>query len=318
MKLLFVVHRYYPYPGGSEYYVRDMAEEAVRRGHNVCVLTHTHQGDQNGVVVTSDYNKALTTPWDLIIVHGGDVISQDVVHINADRLQSPVAYMIIKPSESPTCLNGLKHHPIITYSSSADLEHIKKHGVTAKARRIRHGIVPATTIKKKDVDAPYYVSAGGFAPHKAMLELANWWEQKGECPLKLYGYIDGPTPPESEKVQVFKDRTRDQMLQDVANSWGYIMNSYEEGFGLVLLEAMINKVPVYSRDIAGGHDLPYIQRYKTKEELFNLIGNDIDCAEGPVTFNERLDDAKNYVMSNHTIVQTLNDIEDIVMERMIR
>ena len=33
MKLLFVVHRYAPFPGGSEYYVQAMTEEALSRGH---------------------------------------------------------------------------------------------------------------------------------------------------------------------------------------------------------------------------------------------------------------------------------------------
>jgi len=38
-KILYVVHRYAPYPGGSENYVRDMAEETLRRGHDVTVFT---------------------------------------------------------------------------------------------------------------------------------------------------------------------------------------------------------------------------------------------------------------------------------------
>ena len=46
MRLLFVVHRYYPFPGGSEYYTAAMAEEALSRGHDVTVLTGEHQGDQ--------------------------------------------------------------------------------------------------------------------------------------------------------------------------------------------------------------------------------------------------------------------------------
>jgi len=70
-RLLFVVHRYAPYPGGSENYVRDMAEECVSRGHEVWVFTGEHKGDLNGVRVTSDAN-ILGQIFDLIIVHGGD------------------------------------------------------------------------------------------------------------------------------------------------------------------------------------------------------------------------------------------------------
>jgi hypothetical protein len=44
-RLLFVVHRYAPYPGGSEYNVQRLAEEAMRRGHRATVLADTHLGD---------------------------------------------------------------------------------------------------------------------------------------------------------------------------------------------------------------------------------------------------------------------------------
>ena len=70
MRLLFVVHRYAPYPGGSEYNTANMAEEMLRRGHDVTVLAGQHQGDYNGVKVSNDYNAILNQPWDLIIVHG--------------------------------------------------------------------------------------------------------------------------------------------------------------------------------------------------------------------------------------------------------
>ena len=72
-KILFVVHRYYPFPGGSENYVRWMAEEMLGRGHVVAVYSDEHQGDRNGVRVTSA-RAILQEKWDLIIVHGADVI----------------------------------------------------------------------------------------------------------------------------------------------------------------------------------------------------------------------------------------------------
>ena len=126
-KLLFVVHRYFPYPGGSEYFVQWMAEECLKRGHDVTVLSHTHKGDQNGVNVTSYYQILGNQKWDLIIVHGGDCVSQNVVHENAfiiNRL-SPVLYMIIKPSESPVCINGLKHHRFLGYSTDVDIQFLQ-------------------------------------------------------------------------------------------------------------------------------------------------------------------------------------------------
>jgi hypothetical protein len=58
-KICFVVHRYAPYPGGSEYYVQQMAEECVQRHLDVTVIAGEHKGHLNGVRVTSDANELM-------------------------------------------------------------------------------------------------------------------------------------------------------------------------------------------------------------------------------------------------------------------
>lgn len=304
-KLLYVVHRYAPFPGGSEYYVRDMAEESLRRGHDVTVLAHTHQGDLNGVKVINDYQR-LAEKWDLIIVHGGDVISQNVVHTYAEKIQSRVCYMLIKPSESDACMHGLKHHNIIAYSTSADIDFIKRHRVFGKSRRIRHGIVPEQTIREKQKQSKYtYVSAGGFYPHKAMVPLAQaFMASKLPGELHLYGYGEGPMPQENDRVKVFFGKPKDDVMQAIANADAYIMNSYEEGFGLVLLEAMMNKTPWYARNIAGAKDMAsYGNIYNDEKQLMEMLRQ---------TNMGLVEEAYEFAMTNHTITQTVNDIEDIV------
>jgi glycosyltransferase involved in cell wall biosynthesis len=306
-KILFVVHRYVPYAGGSEYYVRDMAEECLKRHHDVTVLAHENQGDQNGVKVTDNYN-ALMDKWDLIIVHGADVSSQTITHVNAFSIKSPVVYMLIKPSESAEALNGMKHHRFISYSTSMDIEHLRNHQYLYKGRRIRHGVVPEQTIAQPNVYAqPTYVSAGGFYPHKGMLALAEAFENsniKGQ--LHLYGYIDGPMPKQTDKVKVFLGQSKYNVMCAIAGAEGYIMNSYEEGFGLVLLEAMMNKTPWYARNIAGAADMKkYGHVYENERQLIELLSKPLDT---------KTEDAYNYVMANHTIHDTVNDIEDILME----
>jgi glycosyltransferase involved in cell wall biosynthesis len=308
-KLLYVVHRYVPFPGGSEYYVRDMAEESLARGHDVTVLAHEHKGDQNGVKVTNDYN-ILAQNWDLIIVHGGDVISQNIVHYNAFNLKFPVVYMLIKPSESDICLNGMKHHRFIAYSTSMDIEHIKKHGYLSKARRVRHGIVPDSTIVPAlPYDKTFYVSAGGFYPHKAMIPLAEAWKRSNiKNELHLYGYGEGPMPKETDRVKVFFGKSKPDVMIAINNAKAYIMNSYEEGFGLVLLEAMMNHTPWFARNIAGAKDMAeYGYTYETEEQLMYYL-------ETMDTLDAKVQSAYNYAMANHTIKQTVNDIEDILRE----
>lgn len=318
-KILFVVHRYAPFPGGSEYYTRDMAEEMVKRGHDVTVLAHEHKGDLNNVKVTNDYN-ILNQKWLMIIVHGCDVISQNVVLANAAVIRSPICYMIIKPSMSLTAQHGMKYAKYLAYSTSMDLEHIKSFGKEDKARRIRHGIVVENSkgflefTGHAGADFDYYVSAGGFYPHKGMRALADAFEQYAApgTYLELFGYADGDRP-NSERVESWLGLERNVMLGAMAKSKGYILNSYDEGFGLVLLEAMINRVPCYARDIAGAKDMkPFVMTYNNEAELFEVIKEFEALPDA--TKQGIIERNYEYVMANRTIKQTCNDIEDILTE----
>jgi glycosyltransferase involved in cell wall biosynthesis len=313
MRLLFVVHRYAPYPGGSEYYTANMAEEMLRRGHDVTVLAHEHKGNYNGVSVSNDYNAILNQKWNLIVVHGGDVISQNIIHINADKIISPVLYLIIKPSESSTCLHGLREHRFLGYSTSMDIEHLNKHNVMNKGRRVRHGIVPEIHIREKKSGKKIFVSAGGFWPHKAMAPLAEAFT-KAKIPnaeLHLYGYGEEHLmPKETENVRCFFGKEKTDVLLAVSGADAYIMNSYEEGFGLVLLESMMNKTPWYARDIAGAKDMCYYgTTYNDESELMELLRKH-------KRNDKKIEDAYNYVMCNHTIQDTANDIEDVLLETL--
>lgn len=311
-KILFAVHRYYPFPGGSEYNVRNMAEELVRRGHDVHVLADIQKGDINGVKVATDY-KWLPRDWDLILVHGADCSTQNVVHENAQRLRSPVVHMIIKPSDSYLSVFGMQHHRFLSYATTMDLQHIHKHRLLRKARRIRYGLIPQETIMmpNKTIKKTIYVSAGGFYPHKAMTPLAQAFESANipNAELHLYGYGEEHlAPQQSNKVKVFYGLPKSEVMKAMANADAYIMNSYEEGFGLVLLEAMMNKTPWFARDIAAAHDLCYHGNvYNDEAELMELLRN-------YKRDDEKITRAYNYVMANHTVEQTANDIEDILLE----
>lgn len=309
--ILFVVHRYYPFPGGSEFYVQNMAEEMVNRGHEVTILTGEHKCDRgihNEVRVATDISNALNTKWDLIIVHGGDVNIQNSILVNAFNIKSPILYMIIKPSESIVCVNGLKHCDYLACSTSMDIDHVKKFGFENKIRRVRHGI-PVPDIKTEE-RGNYYVSAGGFWPHKAMQSLALEWDKRGmKEELHLYGYgMEELAPATTSKVKTFFGKDTEEVHQAIANSKGYIMNSYEEGFGLVLLEAMMMKVPWYARNIAGAYDMKkHGVTYYDEDELFSKLEKGISVAD--------IENAYKYAIANHSIESTVNDIENVLLER---
>ena len=337
--ILFVVHRYYPYPGGSEYYVQNMAEEMANRGHEVCVLTGQHkceQGKHNEVYVATDINGTLTKPWDLIVVHGGDVMMQNIVHQNSFIIKSPIAYMLIKPSDSEICQHGMKHSDFLTYSTKADIEHLKKYGYLDKARRIRHGIpsIPFATqastvnaaLRKSsgyDIDVfntCTFLSCGGFYPNKQMKELADIWNNMqhfdDKAQLIITGYGMPENKPESNPAKglfVFDNLEKEDINTLMDYSDGYIMNSSEEGFGLVLLEAGLAELPWAARNIAAARDFVTIDPgfgtiYDTNAQLekwITRIESGIQHETSP--FLE-------FVHANHSIEQTGNDIEDILIE----
>lgn len=316
MKLLFVVHRYYPYPGGSEYYVQAMAEEALSRGHEVSVLAGEHQGDQNSVRVTSEVN-TLLEKWDLIIVHGGDVAVQNFVLQNAKNIPSPILYMLILPSHSPVCLQALNDCAYIGWSTLDDINHIRKHGVESKAVRVRHGIKHQDSIgkpgfkNKHGITGCMFLSCGGYWPNKKMKELADLFVKADldDAVLVTTGYDNrmGLMPDAvANKVLPMLINDKADVLSAISEADCYLMHSNQEGFGLVILESMLNRTPWISRHIAGPALLKnYGKTYNRDEELINLLK----------TFNKNdfdLEDSHQFIINNHLIKHTVDDIEKVV------
>lgn len=314
MKLCFVVHRYAPFPGGSEYYVQWMAEECVRRGHDVTVFTGKHGGDLNGVRVTSD-GIIFNDPFDLIVVHGGDVYIQNAVLSAIPRLTSPILYLIIKPSNSQVCQLAMNHAAAIGCSTHEDWDHAKHYDALARSFTVRHGIdsqrrtgIRGAFRAKYDISPTVrlFVSCGGYWAHKRMRELAQTFEraQLDNALLVTTGYDNSmnlmPTPSSCVRPLMLEDE------QDVANAIAdanvYIMNSSEEGFGLVLLECLLNQTPWIARNIAGARVLqPYGTVYETESELEGILKSyTVNC--------EQLLAGYQYVQSTHLIGNTVDDI----------
>ena len=88
----------------------------------------------------------------------------------------------------------------------------------------------------------------------------------------------------------------------IADADCYVMNSDAEGFGLVILESMLNKTPWISRNIAGARLLAeFGQVYNTEEELIPLLRN--FCR-----IDEKVEHAYQQVIHNHLIKNTVDDI----------
>lgn len=334
MKLLFVVHRYYPFPGGSENYVRWMAEGMKNRGHDVTVLTGEHKGDQNGVRVTS-HNAILTEEkFDLIIVHGADVYVQNYVLANAKSWPSPVLYMIILPSDSRAAQLGMQNAKYLSWSTEEDIQHIFRNGYHDKAVNIRHGIpyefrsldrlkTRDNLCKKYGIEPSkkIFLSCGGYWPNKKMKELAEVFLAANVPNTVLVttgygGYQDLIPNPIENKVYPIVVEEHEEIDQWMVASDLYIMHSEREGFGLVLLEAMQRFTPWAARHMAGAAKLVYANGPLSKPLGFTY-GNDqqlIDYMRNFSTQNnsEQTAWAHRYVLENHMITHTCDDIESIL------
>jgi len=316
-KLLFVVHRYAPFPGGSENYVKDMAETAYFRGHDVVVLAGEHKGNHNGVPVTSD-TSILMNSWDLIVVHGGDVSMQNYVLSNADKFGGPVLYLLILPSNSPTCISALYKASYLGCSTLADYRHVKGYNVQHKAVRVRHGINCNQSIgplgfrEKYGITTKYmFLSSGGFWPNKGFDELVETFNSidRDDVTLVLTGYDNRNNimPQTTKRVKSLLLHTRSMMLSALREADLYVLNSTSEGFGLVLLEAMLNGTPWVARNIAGAETLrEYGVTYTTQEELVKYMTGFIGVP------HEDLVTAQNYIISSHQISHTVADILRII------
>jgi len=317
-KILYVVHRYAPFPGGSENYVRNMAEETLSRGHEVWVLAGEHKGDLNGVRVTKN-PFILMRRWDLIVVHGGDLPVQKnfVVRLaleNAKRLPSPMLLMLIIPSESRIYQRAIQAVKYIGCSTKEDWELVKSNNLLPKSVQIRHGIDERVSVglpgfrEKYGIKTKYmFLSCGGYWPNKAMRELVNLFNQvaREDITLVLTGYDNryNLMPEESEFVKPLMIDNRDDVISAISEADLYIMHSHREGFGLVLLESMLNKTPWAARNLAGAKLMnEFGLAYDVDEQLLDYMR---DFNSFP---QRQVEDAYAYITSNHLIQNTVDDV----------
>jgi glycosyltransferase involved in cell wall biosynthesis len=319
MKFLLVVHRYPPFAGGSEVYVQAIADELLSRQHKVTVLAGEHKGDQNGVRVTNDAN-ILLADWDLICIHGHGPAVQNFCLQVAKDVPSPILYMIILPSEHQSAIKALNDCNYLGWSTLQDLDHLQKYNVSNKAVRVRHGIKYNENIGKSGFKEKYnitakrmFLSAGGYWHNKKMIELANLFVKANipDTVLVTTGYDNRSNlmpVAVPDKVIPLMIENRNEVISAISEADCYIMHSNQEGFGLVLLESMLNRTPWIARNIAGASLLKdFGKTYNTDNELINLMQN-----FKKEDFN--LEQAFKYVLENHMIHNTVDDIEAIARD----
>ena len=313
MRFCFVVHRYAPFPGGTEIYVQALAEESLRRGHEVWVYADRHLGGLNGVNVTSD-SSVLQSNFDLIVVHGKTARAQKYVLRHCNEIPAPVLYLLVAHGTNFFDRKGIAECSLAGWSTPDDLAILRSCNALDKSCPIRHGVQPATSLGRPGFRDKYeipshrrvFVSCGGYWAHKRMRQLAAVFEKaKTDALLVTTGYHKKlfQMPRRSRKVLPLLLEDREEALSAIREADVYVMHSLNEGFGLVLLEAMLNRTPWIAHRVGGAEQLKeFGDVYDTDEELMALI-------EGAERNEDRIDRAESFVRSRHLIEHAVDDIE---------
>jgi hypothetical protein len=195
-----------------------------------------------------------------------------------------------------------------------DLNHIKNNNVANKAVNVRHGIKYQESLgapgfkANHNITSKMFLSCGGYWSNKKMIELADVFVQANipDAVLVTTGYDNRsnlmPVAIPGKVIPLLID-DKAEVLSAISEADCYIMHSDQEGFGLVILESMLNRTPWISRHIAGAAKLKeFGKTYHTDDELINLLQN-FELTE----FD--LDAAEQHVLNNHLIKHTIDDIE---------
>jgi len=316
--IAWVVHRYYPYPGGSENNVRNIAEAMVGLGHRVLVWAPTNQGNQNGVFVTDNHGYLADPSIDLVIIHGAGPGAQNFIINNLEAINKKSIYYIIKPEETPIHIEALKKCTYVAASTPEDYEFVDRHNVRDKTINVRYGVLENEVYGKKIFRHKYglptnkkmFLSCGGYWYNKGMKELVADFIKADRKDSFLvttgYNHDHNFMPQNSENVYNFILDDHKDVYNAMADADYYVMNSFEEGYGIVLLESMFNKLPWISRRIAAAKLFrEYGVTYNKSDELVDIIKN-IDNT----TF--AIEEAYDFVKANHTSTQTALDFLEVL------
>lgn len=316
--IAWVVHRYYPYPGGSENNVRNIAEAMVGLGHQVLVWAPTNQGHQNGVFVTDNYGYLADPSIDLVIIHGAGPGAQNFIINNLEAINKKSIYYIIKPEETPIHIEALNKCTYVAASTPEDYDFVTRHNVLDKTINVRYGVLENEVYGQKTFRHKYglptnkkmFLSCGGYWYNKGMKELAADFIKADRKDSFLvttgYNHDHNFMPQNSENVYNFILDDHRDVYNAMADADYYVMNSFEEGYGIVLLESMFNKLPWISRRIAAARLFrEYGVTYNTSDELVDIIKN-LDNN----TF--AIEEAYDFVKTNHTATQTALDFLEVL------
>jgi glycosyltransferase involved in cell wall biosynthesis len=282
-------------------------------GYDITVLTDCGE-DYCGVKITFDKHELFSAEYTWVVIHGSDMPIQDFALLNILKIKANTLYWMIKPSFSESSKLGFKYATKIGWGTTFDQRHLyNNYGneIFKKCKYIRYSIDENDCFGEKlsiPKQIKQIISCGGFAEHKGFNEIIEVFRELNlkNCKLVLTGYIGTP-PPCSDNIDVKLIESRQEYLNILSNSDLYVMNGYHEGFGLVLYDAMVNKIPWISRKtVPAAYDMAMFGKlYDSKEELKTLL-------QLYVPENKKIERGYEYIINNYSVNHMTKDFMSIL------
>jgi glycosyltransferase involved in cell wall biosynthesis len=198
-------------------------------------------------------------------------------------------YLLIKPHNNPIMYEGMKNAKWMGCATLLDIGFVINAGYKDKIKVIKYGINPPSPellLSRDELDVKFglnpnkdiVLSCGGFWPHKGFKGLAECFRNANPHSLQLvltgYDWQGYDKSIESENIKQLYLEDLIDVYSFMFHAEQYVMNSTDEGFGLVLLEASFYGVPWLSRAVGGAPDLAEAglgMLYETDETLMTWI-----------------------------------------------
>jgi len=275
---LIVAQKYKPHIGGTANFVQTIAEGLDSAGHKTIVLADNGGEDHylNNVLVTSNFEYVLAS-YNAILIIDSCLKTYTTKWLEyTHKISSPIYYWLLENRYTVNNCQSIGEADCVIYYSELTKQMLNHFHV--KGHYVPPGINIENSIQNKGqsgITTEYYMSASGYWAHKRHNDLARIFNFLQYPILINTGCCNEPhIPQDSDFVRNLIINEKEHMLKILADSQCYIMHSLFEGFGLILLEAMINKVPWYAYHTGGAIDLQHWGfTYTHNDELIKAILN---------------------------------------------
>ena len=154
---------------------------------------------------------------------------------------------------------------------------------------------PAESLQNKQIEQPYFLCVGALEPRKGQVMLAQAYLSALQINPHIPDlYFIGSDRGDGQKIQKLSEQSqklkwlnfvsRDELISYYQNAEAFIFPSYDEGFGIPVLEAMKAGLNVICSDIPVLREIAGFGAYFVKPEISDFREALLKYAAGELTF----------------------------------